>query len=97
MKTINILGYTYTVDKSLSLEDMQGNIGLCDLDRKTLQIANDIDMDYTNSVVIHEILEAINYHLAVELSENQIKQLEVGLSQTFSQNGVNVIPLHTEE
>lgn len=97
MKKITILGYSYTVDKSNTLDDMAGNIGLCDLDKKILSVAKEVDDDYTDSVILHEILEAINYHLDINLSESQIKQLEVGLHQTLNENGVSVSPLHMEE
>jgi len=87
MTAINILGYAYTVDLSDTLEDMNGNIGFCNFDRKILRVANDVDSDVRNSTLLHEIIEAINYHLEIGLCEAQIKQLEVGLHQVFNESG----------
>ena len=69
---------------------MQGNVGFCNFDKKLLQVAGDVDIDVQNSTILHEIIEAINYHLEIKLEEAQIKQLEVGLHQVLSENGVNL-------
>ena len=87
MKTLNILGYTYKVDLSKPLSLMKGNIGYCDFNRKLLRVANDVDDDVSNSTLLHEIIEAINYHLEIELEERQVKQLEVGLHQVLKDSG----------
>lgn len=75
---------------------MGGNVGFCDFDRKLLQVSNDVDVDVRNSTLMHEIMEAINYHLEIELTERQIKQLEVGLHQVLNEGGVNLNPLIEE-
>jgi hypothetical protein len=96
MKKLNILGYSYSLDLSKTLEDMGGIVGTWDCDRKTLELANDLEEDVTNSTLIHEILEAINYHLELELKHPQIMALEVGLHQVFNDNGISLNILREE-
>jgi hypothetical protein len=90
MKKINILGYNYTIDTTRPLEEMEGNVGYCDFDKLELRVANDVPEDAKNSTIIHEIIEAVNYHLEIGLEESQIKQLEVGIFQAFNDNRVPI-------
>lgn len=91
---INVMGYTYTVDLSQKLDDMHGNVGYCDFDKKTLQVANDVDTDVIESTLLHEIIEAINYHLELNLEHPQIMGLEVCLHQILVDNGVPLLNLY---
>lgn len=43
--------------------------------------------DQTRSVLIHEILEALNWHMEMELPHSKITQLEAGLFQVMKENG----------
>jgi len=90
MKLLKILGYIYTLDASKSIDDMGGNVGFCDLDKKLMRVANDVDKDVRNSTLLHEIIEAINYHLELNLEHHKIMALEVGLHQTLTDNGVDL-------
>jgi hypothetical protein len=83
MYTLKILGYSYKVDFSKTQQELGGNLGFCNFDKKLLQVARDADKEVQHSTLIHEILEAINFHLEIGLEEPQIKQLEVGLHQTL--------------
>ena len=87
---IKILGHGYTVDLSQRLDEMRGNVGVCDLDYLTIKIANDAPQDVKESTLLHELIEAINYHLELKLKHKQIMGLEVGLYQIFSENGINL-------
>jgi hypothetical protein len=42
------------------------------------------------SIIIHEILEALNYHLELELPHRTISALESGLYQTLHDAGVDL-------
>ena len=95
MTDLTLLGYKYKLDMSRPLSDMNGNVGFCNFDRKYLQIANDLEKDQQESIFIHEIIEAINYHLELNLEHPQIMGLEVGLHQVLSDNGVDLGVLFT--
>jgi hypothetical protein len=88
--SIKVLGHKYTVDLSQRLDDMKGNVGVCDLDYLIIKIANDAPPDVKVSTLLHELIEAINYHLELKLKHGQIMGLEVGLYQIFSENGIDL-------
>lgn len=90
MKQLNILGYRYSLDMSKGMEEMNGNVGFCHFDKAQLDVANDLPDDMRNSTILHEIMEAINYHMEVGMTEAQVKQMEVGLHQVLNDNNVNL-------
>ena len=104
MKKLNILGYSYTLYTEVPMSDIPTdspedggkNVGLTNLDTKEMWVASDMDKDQKDSVLIHEIIEAINYHLELNLQHNQIMALEVGLHQVFQDSGVELSPLLEE-
>ena len=90
MKTLKILGYSYVLDLSKKLRDLGGNVGNCDMDNKIMQVANDVDSDMIVSTLLHEFIEAINYHLELKLNHRQVMGIEVGLHQSLTENGVSM-------
>lgn len=46
--------------------------------------------------MLHEVLEALNYHLNLGLAHPAIQALEGGLYQVLTQNGVSLKPLTRE-
>jgi hypothetical protein len=89
MEKLNILGYSYTLKTDETIDEMGGNVGLTNFNEKFLQIASNLDADQKSSVFIHELIEAINYHLELDLTHPQIMGLEVALNQTLRDNGVD--------
>jgi len=90
MKQLKILGYSYALDLSKKLRGLGGNVGNCDMDNKIMQVANDVDSDMMTSTLLHEIIEALNYHLELKLEHGQIMGLEAGLYQALSENGASL-------
>ena len=60
---------------------------------QSIQIANDINQQQDESTMIHEAIEAINYHLGLELEHKDITALEAALYQVLTDNGVDLAPL----
>jgi hypothetical protein len=89
---MNILGYDYSLRFS-KIKEMLGNVGTIDFDSKLLTVALDVSTEDQLSIVIHEIIEAINYHLELELTHKQICALEVGIFSVLKSAGVNLTPL----
>ena len=89
--TVKILGYTYRVEVVDS--DAMDAMGRFQSRRQRLQIADDLAGDELLSTLLHEVIEALNYHLALDLPHNAIMQLEAGLYQVLADNGVNLAPL----
>lgn len=72
---------------------MNGHYGLCDLDKRVLHIATDLDDEMKRSTMIHEAMEALNYHLGLDMEESQIMAMEAGLFQVLVEAGVDLSPL----
>jgi hypothetical protein len=62
-----------------------------------IQVANDLDPQQTQSTLIHEIIEAINFHLQLRIRHEVVSALETGIYQTLVNNGVDLSPLLKEE
>jgi hypothetical protein len=89
---MNILGYEYKLvyDFPVDVIDANGRINTA---TKTIHIANDLDDQETLSVILHEIIEAIDHHLELELNHKTISCLETGIYQTLTSNGVDLSSL----
>lgn len=89
---MKILGYDYTVKGvDLSERDCIGRQSANKLE--ILYEAMGICRQMQESTVLHEVIEAINYHLKLGLTEQQIMSLETGLYQTLTDAGANLSKL----
>lgn len=91
---MKILGYTYQVE-IVDSEAMDA-MGRFQARRQRLQIASDLAGDERLSTLLHEVIEALNYHLALNLPHRTIMALEAGLYQVLADNGVDLSPLLEE-
>lgn len=89
---MNILGYKYRLIEDGN-EDFIGASGRGHIARQVIQIAEGLVEQQRVTTVLHEIIEALNYHLELELEHNKIMSLEAGLYQVLSENGVDLSPL----
>ena len=87
---MRILGYEYSLDASKTIEELGGNMGFCNFSLQQISVARDIKMDGKLSTLVHEVIEALNYHLELNLKHKQISALEVGLNQVLSENGIDL-------
>lgn len=88
---MKILGYTYQVE--VVSADAMDAMGRFQARRQRLQIASDLTGDERMSTLLHEIIEALNYHLALNLPHAKIMALEAGLYQVLVDGGVDLAPL----
>ncbi len=93
-KTINILGYTYSIEYPGDVRTMNAT-GRVRFDGFRIQLANSEPQELL-STMLHECLECLNRHLNLDLEEDTIVRLEVGLFQVLTQNGVDLTPLLEE-
>ncbi len=89
---MKILGYTYSILQSGDGDFLDAS-GRFHHNSQTIHIASDLSDEQKESTLLHEIIEALNYHLALELKENIIMSLEAGLYQVLNDNGVDISPL----
>jgi len=91
---MKILGYDYTVTNADDYASM-GAMGRSHINSLTIQIASDLNQQQTVSTLLHEMIEVINSHLHLQLSEQQIMAMEASLYQCLRDNGVSLTPLLT--
>ena len=92
---VKILGYTYKVIRDGTI-DMIGAAGRFHPKSQTLQIATDQCKEQEISTLLHEIVEALNYHQQWSLEHKTIMSLEASLYQVLVDNGVDLSPLARE-
>lgn len=92
MRQLKILGYEYKV-KQTTIADLGGNYGTIDPDTFTIRVATDVDQQVYESTLVHEILEAINKHLELELDHKVISQMEAGFYGALKSGGVDLSKL----
>lgn len=99
-KKVKILGVTYKVKfvdnllddpdakKCLSAEDRKKNalIGYCSPNTLTIFLSKNTAKQNLTSVFIHEILEAINSQLALNIRHADLDRLETALHQVLTEN-----------
>ena len=86
IKSIRILGLDYKIEL---FNDQQGirDVGQVNLTQHIIQICSDRNsIEQRKSVLIHEIIEALNYRLELNLDHNVITSLEAGFFQVFQDN-----------
>ncbi len=94
--TINILGYIHTIEYPGDSRTM-GAAGRFQGDDLNIQIATGELPQHEDSIILHEIIEAIDWHLELKFEHPTITRLETGLYQTLTGNGVDLRPLLEEE
>ena len=83
---LKILGYDYTVGSFSAKESNATNCGFCVFSEQHIGIDQDLSPDMKNSTLLHEIIEALNFHLELKLEHSAITALEGGLYQVLKDN-----------
>ncbi len=88
IKKLRILGIDYpVVFTDMYKTGGNGNAGTADTTGCKIFISNIINSEqHQRSVLLHEILEALNYRLELKLEHNTLTQLEAGLFTVFRDN-----------
>ena len=89
---INILGFNYAIEYPCDERTMNHPARIL-LDTHVIQIATGQIPSEEQSCILHEIIEAINHHLELDLDHGTVSRLETGLYQALTQNGVDLRPL----
>jgi hypothetical protein len=90
--SIKILGYNYTIVEG-GASEVIGAFGRFHPKSQTIQLAENLCDEQKLSTLLHEIIEAINYHFEMELDHRIIMSLEAGLYQVMVDNNVDLEPL----
>ena len=89
---MKILGYNYEVLQSGD-SDFLAAMGRCHTRTQIIHIATNQNNEQKVSTMLHEIIEALNYHLELNLEHSAIMSLEAGLYQVLNDSGINLSPL----
>ena len=84
---IKILGYDYTI-KMIDLNETE-KFGNLDMNTLTIRLNENKAQSQIDSTLLHEIIEAIDFHLGLELKHYQINALEAGLYQVLKDNDIS--------
>lgn len=80
---LKILGFNYEV-KVVETNNLDEDIrGDCNTETLTITVRN---TKMINSTLLHEIIEAINFHLELNLQHEAISQLETALRSILTEN-----------
>lgn len=89
MKKIKILGHEYVVkEKAYYIAETNGNTGQCNNYTNTITIAKEIPNSSKVEALIHEIIEALNYRLELDLEHHTICALGEALNQILQDNKI---------
>jgi hypothetical protein len=86
---LKILSYKY----KLQLSKLDNEFGNVDNRKQIINIDSSLCDQAKTSTILHEIIEALNFHLALNLQHEQIVTLESGLFSTLTDNGCDLNPL----
>jgi hypothetical protein len=92
---MKILGYEYKLVDDGDVDSM-GAFGRFHCKSQKLQIAKDLCEQQIVSTTLHEIIEALNYHLEWKLEHPVIMGIEAALYQALCENGVDLRPIASE-
>jgi hypothetical protein len=84
MKNINILGKQYTI-VPMDHAECQGNMGSINREKQIIMVNKDLAIDQYKETLIHESLHIISEELNLDLDEDTIARLAVGL---YSAKGI---------
>lgn len=90
---IKILGYNYEIRRDKTADEI-GASGRHRVKSQVIQVASDQCDEQKESTILHEIIEALNYSLELEIKHSSIMALEAGFYQTLKDNGVDLSPLN---
>lgn len=77
---IFILGYSFTIEVGDRIPLTADGMGKCDTYVQKIWINKNLHPQQIRSTLLHEILEAISGNLNLDLTEAQIRGIEVGLN-----------------
>lgn len=91
---MKILGHEVPVLKSP--DNLVDAFGYFEKDAFKIFISDQYNKSTKETTVLHEIIEAVNIISCLELTEVQVRNLEVGLYETLVTAGINLAPLTKE-
>ena len=93
---MKILAYDYKIKAvAMPVENLK-NMGVHNALDLTITICTGMLRQHQESTMLHEIIESVNWQLGLELCEQNILSLEIGMYNALRNAGVNLGPLVVE-
>jgi len=86
---MKIFAYNVTIDRN-GTQDEIGAFGKYHPITLKIQIASDLCKQQMESTLLHEIIEAVNSIMKLELNEQTIMILEASFYQILTENGIDL-------
>jgi len=84
-RTIKIGGFQYRL-RFVSSHSLDGKFGQCNFYSTTIDVNAQADPEQQRATIVHEVIEALNYHFELNLKHRQIQSLEHGIHQVLTDN-----------
>lgn len=89
---LKILGHEYSVIQDPNLYFDETNCAIIHLGKCEIRISTQHPTSRQEEGLIHEIVEALNYHFQLKLEHDKLSQIGEGLYQVLKDNGLLKIP-----
>lgn len=89
---LKIFGYNFSLRYVGDL-DLRTPVGACLVPLQKMSVVRGMPEAQTVSSILHEVIEAVNSQLDLNICHLGIAGLETGLYQTLTENGVDLTPL----
>lgn len=86
---IKILGHTYKVTLVDGYVTREANTGRCNSYLNEIHIAGEVVSSNQNEILLHEILEALDYRLELDINHPRIAVLSEALYQVLKDNNLH--------
>ncbi len=84
-QTIKIGGLNYSLNY-VPAHELDGNFGECNNRACEIRISDDLPPGLSRSVILHEVIEAINFNAELKLEHPAIMAIEQGIFQVLTDN-----------
>lgn len=86
MKKVKIGGIWYKIEYKKDLGRDREHLGECNCNTAKINLDSSLNDDVEKKVLLHEIIEAINWENELKLEHNKISTLEMNLYQVIIDN-----------
>ena len=85
-RKVKILGQTYTVHYKKEMED---DMGECDYVNNKITLLRGMTDEKTMQTFLHELIHAVEKSMNINLKEDQVDNLSLGLYQILKENNIS--------
>ena len=86
MKSVRILGKTYSLHWVEKQQFKYEDCGHCDYEKQEIAVVMGYHKEQERDTLLHEILHGIEHEMGLDLAEEEIRSLATGLYAVFMDN-----------